>query len=135
MIVFADAGEDGEDESDDTSDDSSEDGEDGNADKKVGVDLSSTRKYNLYKEYMSLYNAIDNYISKLDGDIKDDLAMNQIIKVAVSKLREIKELTYDYMMIKYETNTYIQSLLFYQNLVISVQLVFKLLAKIKKKQT
>ena len=61
--------------------------------------------------------------------------MNQIIKVAVMKLREIRDLTYDYMMIKYETNTYIQSLLFYQNLVISVQLVFKLLSNAKKKRT
>ena len=103
-----------------------------NEKKKPGLEYDTTRKYNLFREYMSLYNAIDNYISKLDTNIKDDLAVNQLVKTAVSKLREVKDLTYDYMMIKFETNTYIQSLLFYQNLVVSVQLIFKLLTKTKK---
>ena len=129
---FADAGEDGEDEGDDTSDDSSEDGEDGNADKKVGVDLSSTRKYNLYKEYMSLYNSCNNYIGKLENVIKDDAEVNQVIRLAVVNLRKIKDLIYDYMIIRFSLNSYVQSLLFYQKMVVSVQLVFKMLASIKK---
>ena len=82
---------------------------------------------------MSLYNALDNYIFKLEDNIKDDIVSNQIIKTSVNKLREIKEITYDYIIIKFDNNTYIQSLLFYQNLVTSVQMVFKLLTNIEKK--
>ena len=100
---------------------------------KPGAEYDSTRKYLLFKEYMSLYNAIDNYIFKLEDNIKDDLAANQIIKTSVNKLREIKELIYDYILIKFDNNTYIQSLLFYQNLVVSVQMVFKLLSTIERK--
>ena len=100
---------------------------------KPGAEYDSTRKYLLFKEYMSLYNAIDNYIFKLEDNIKDDLAANQIIKTSVNKLREIKELIYDYILIKFDNNTYIQSLLFYQNLVVSVQMVFRLLSTIERK--
>ena len=101
--------------------------------KGPGLEYDSTRKYNLFKEYMSLYNALDNYVSKLEDSISDNLPMNQVIKVAVNKLREIKDLTYDFMMIKFELSSYVQSLLFYQNLIVSVQLVFNLIKKAKEK--
>ena len=107
---------------------------DGNQNSKgPGLEYDSTRKYNLFKEYMSLYNALDNYVSKLEDSISDNLPMNQVIKVAVNKLREIKDLTYDFMMIKFELSSYVQSLLFYQNLIVSVQLVFNLIKKAKEK--
>ena len=132
---FTDAGEDGEGgEGDDEyggDEDGDGDGGSGN-DKKVGVDLSSTRKYNLYKEYMSLYNSCNNYINKLENVIKDDAEVNQIIRLSVVNLRKIKDLVYDYMTIRFTLNTYVQSLLFYQKMVVSVQLVFKMLASIKK---
>ena len=83
---------------------------------------------------MSLYTAIDNYIFKLEDGIHDDLEFNQIIKVSVNKLREIKDLTYDFMMIKFESSTYVQSLLFYQNLIVAVQIVFRMINNLKKKK-
>lgn len=132
---FTDAGEDGEGGEGDDESGGDEDGDgDGGSDndKKVGVDLSSTRKYNLYKEYMSLYNSCNNYINKLENVIKDDAEVNQIIRLSVVNLRKIKDLVYDYMTIRFTLNTYVQSLLFYQKMVVSVQLVFKMLASIKK---
>ena len=107
--------------------------QDGN-NKGPGIDYDSTRKYNLFKDFMSLYTAIDNYIFKLEDGINDDIDTNQIIKVSVNKLREIKDLTYDYMIIKFETQTYVQSLLFYQNLVVAIQVVFRLLSNLKNKK-
>ena len=121
---FTDAGDDGtgEEGGDTTTDDGT-----GGDNKQPGVELDSTRKYNLFKEFMSLYNACDNYISKLENVIKDDEELNQVIKIAVNSLREIKDILYDYMTIRFKLNTYIQSLLFYQKMVVSVQLVFSLL--------
>lgn len=106
----------------------------GGDNKGPGIDYDSTRKYNLFKDFMSLYTAIDNYIFKLEDGINDDIDTNQMIKVAVNKLREIKDLTYDYMIIKFETQTYVQSLLFYQNLVVAIQIVFRLLTNLKNKK-
>ena len=95
-----------------------------------GVDLDSMRKYNLFKEFMSLYNACNNYISKLENILRNDYEENQIIRISVNNLREIKDILSDYMTIRFQINSYIQSLLFYQKMVISVQLVFNLLKSI-----
>lgn len=120
-----------------TTDDSTDSAPDANASKPTqnapGVELDSTRKYNLYKEYMSLYNACDNYISKLENILKNDFEENQIIRISVSNLREIKDILFDYMTIRFPLNTYVQSLLFYQKMVVAIQLVFNLLKSINGK--
>lgn len=104
------------------------DTDDENQDKKgPGLEYESTRKHVLFKEYISLYNALNNYISKLDNMINDDLELNRIISQANNRLKEIRTLVYDYMIIKYEISSYTQSLVFYQTIIVSVQMVFKLL--------
>lgn len=92
-----------------------------------GLEYDSMRKYNLYKEFMKLRTSIDTYITKLDACISDDPESNQIIKIASSKFHDLYDLITDYMTMKYEICTYIQNLLFYQRVVASVHLVFKLL--------
>jgi hypothetical protein len=96
-----------------------------------GVDLDSMRKYNLFKEFMSLYNACDNYISKLETVLKNDYEENQIIRISVNNLREIRDIISDYMTIRFRLNSYIQSLLFHQKMVAAVQLIFNMLKSIK----
>lgn len=112
---------------DETTDDMRTDDTTGGDEMKPGVEFDSTRKYNLFKEYMSLYNACENYISKLENILKDDTLQNQLIRICVNNLREIKDVLYDYMTIRYSINSYVQSLLFYQKMVVAVQLVFDLL--------
>lgn len=131
---FADAAGDETGTEDGTTDDSGEDAANqGTSDEKAkpGAEYDSTRKYNLFKEYMSLYNACDNYISKLENILKDDTVQNQIIRTSVNNLRDIKDIIYDYMTIKYPINSYIQSLLFYQKMKVSIQLIFSLLKNSK----
>lgn len=104
------------------------------AKKGPGLEYDSTRKYNLFENYLSLSNAISNYISKLENNMGEDYNQNQIIKTATEKLREIHDLCYDYMTLKFEISSYVQSLLFFQNLVIMVQFVFDLLEKTNKRK-
>lgn len=96
--------------------------------KGPGLEYDSTRKYRLFQAFISLYNAINNYISKLENNVKDDITMNRAIKEATNRLREIRELCYDYMIIKFEISTYTQSLMFYQTLVVAIQTVFRMLS-------
>ena len=112
---------------DDNSSDDSNNSGDGDNDKGAGLDYDSTRKYNLFKNFMSLFTSVDMYISKLENTVYDDTTTNQIIKTATNNLREIRELLNDYMVIKYGTSSYVQSMLFYQRMVSSVQLVFKMI--------
>ena len=115
-------------------------GEDANAetdennnDKKgPGLDFDSTRKYNLFENYMSLDNAVNNYIAKLEKSMTDEYSINQVYRTAITKLREIHELCYDYMTLRFEISTYVQSLLFFQELIVMVQMVFDFIEKNKK---
>ena len=100
--------------------------------KGPGLEYDSTRKYSLFQNFMSLINAIDNYIERLEGYMNDDYELNKVIKTAIDKMRELRELTYDYLMMKFEMSSYIQSLIFYQNQVVMVQLIFNMLARGQK---
>lgn len=138
--IEADTGDDtdysdGSDESgeDTTSTDTSTDSGGTENDKKgPGLEYDSTRKYILFENYISLNNALLNYISKLENIISDDFEMNKVLKTTISKLTEIRELCESFMMMKFEASGYIQSLLFYQNLIVMVQLVLDTFGKARK---
>ena len=100
--------------------------------KGPGLEYDSTRKYVLFLNYETLINALNNYTTKLENNLTDNLNTNKVLKTAINKLREIKDLCYDYIIMKFEASSYIQSLLFYQNAVIMIQAVFDMLFKMKK---
>jgi hypothetical protein len=102
--------------------------------KGPGLEFDSTRKYLLFKSFGTLSNAIENYISKLSDCMSDDLERNKIVMKAIDKLKEINDLCKDYMLMKFEISSYIQSLLFYQNLIVMVQTVFGFFGKSSKKK-
>ena len=102
--------------------------------KGPGLEYDSTRKYMLFINYSVLLTAIDNYINKLENMTNDDINFNVTIKTVTDKLREIRSLCYDYMTIKFELSSYFQSLLFYQNIIVLIQLSFNLLDKAVKMQ-
>lgn len=100
--------------------------------KGPGLEYNSTRKYILFENFISLANAINNYISKFENSVNDNVENNKIIKNAINKLREIEDLCNSYMTMKFEASGYVQSLLFFQNLVVMVQLVFDYVGKSRK---
>lgn len=95
-----------------------------------GVGYDSMRKYNLYKEYDKLLNAITNYISKLEGILFDEPHQNMIIKIATDKLNEVKQLCYDYITMKFEIATYAQACTFFEELSVAIQVIFSILMTI-----
>lgn len=117
---------------DQTQDDTTDQTTDQNTQNGPGLGYDDTRKYNLFLNYVSLANAIKNYITKLEGNLGEDTNANTVIRTSTNKLREIYELCYDFMTMKFELSTYVQSLLFFQNLVVMVQMVFELLSKFNK---
>jgi len=88
--------------------------------------LAIQMDHNLSKEEILTY-----YINKLENNIGDDINTNKILKAACTKLREIKDLCYEYMIMKFELDTYVKALLFYQNAIVMTQAVFTLLQRIK----
>lgn len=99
---------------------------------KPGTEYDSTRKYMLYLEFMSLHNSCENFISKLESISRDNIQENRVIQISANNLREIRDLLYDYMVIKFSSNSYVQSLLFYQKMIVAVQLIFRQIKIIKQ---
>lgn len=97
---------------------------DGGGGNGPGVEFDSTRKFNLFKDFMSLYNSVSNYISRLESNVYDVSEINHIHMRAVDNFQEIKTLLYDYMTIKFEASTYVQSLVFYNQIVAAIQAIF-----------
>lgn len=112
---------------DDTSQNTDDGGTTGGEEKGPGLEYDSVRQYNLFKEFMKLRNAIDTYITKLEGYISDEPGSNLIIKKATTKFRDLYSLITDYMLMKFELCTYVQNMLFFEKQVASVTLIFKLL--------
>ena len=107
--------------------------EGGENQKGPGLEYDSTRKYVLFKNFISLNNAIDTYIDKLNTRISNNPEEDTIIKVAIQKFKETSTELYDYLTMRYEASTYTQSLIFYQNRIVQVQLIIDMLSKIGKK--
>lgn len=110
-------------------DDSGDSGENNSEQDGPGLDYDSTRKYVLYTNFNSLLNGINNYISKLETLLGEDTEVNHVMKTCVKKLRMIRDLTYDYLIMKYEISSYIQSKLFYTNMIAMIQTVFSVIWK------
>lgn len=96
----------------------------GQAKRGPGIEYDSTRKYILFKKYINLCDAIKDYSEKLNRLTNDDYNTNQIYKVAINKLQEIYDVTYDFVIMKFELSSYIQSLLFYQERISNIYRIF-----------
>jgi len=100
-----------------------------------GVGYDSMRKYNLYKEYHKLLEAIGNYINKLENIMFDEPHQNLIVKTVIDKLNEIKKLCSDYINMKFEVAGYAQAYVFFEELIVSIQIVFTILMTISSYNT
>ena len=117
----------------DTTDDTNQDD---TTQQNTGLDDpdDKTHKFILFKKCISLESALSNYIQKLSGIMSDDLECNHIYKKITNNLKELDEMLHDYMTIKFENATYIQSMLFYQRLLASVGINLDMLKHIRQKE-
>lgn len=135
---YAAVGDDADNTTSDTTQGTNTDNTSEDENRGPGLEYDSVRKYNLYKEFAKLRASLGTYIDKLESCISDDVDSNQIIKEATKRFHEIYDLVTDYMMMKFELCNYVQNLLFYQKIVASIQMIFKLLKttnKIYRKET
>ena len=126
---------DSDDSSDDTStDDNSSDTSDG-GDDSGGSQASAdeqARKYSLYRKFVKLNNLLESNTEVLSNTMFDDTEINQKIKSVTAKLKETNRLLSEYMVVKFQTASYIQSMLFYQRVLAIVDINFNILQDLKK---
>lgn len=113
--------------SDDINADTSED--DTTNDNSAEDDSNDTaiQKYNLYREFMRLYLSYKKYISKLENIVKDNVEGNIVITVVTNKLRELRDLIYEYLTIKFHSTEYSEALLFFHTCIETTEILFKMI--------
>ena len=133
-IVTDDNGDISEDDTsgtDDTGDDTT--GDDDSGEETDGDSEDAMHKQNLYKKFVTLRTAIDNYDHKLSAIIGVDPETHKMIHEVTNKLRSMGDMMYDYMVLKFKKNTYLESMMFYQRTMAATNLCLDALTKIGNK--
>ena len=105
---------------------------DENADEKDTDEEEKIHKQNLFKKFITLRTSVENYDAKLSSMIGIDADTHEMITEISEKLRSLAEMMYDYMVLKFKKNSYLESMLFYQRTVAAVNLCLDSLDKIRQ---
>lgn len=116
---------------DDTNPDDQDTGDE-NAGEKDTDEEEKIHKQNLFKKFITLRTSIENYDAKLSSMIGIDADTHEMITEISEKLRSLAEMMYDYMVLKFKKNSYLESMLFYQRTVAAVNLCLDSLDKIRQ---
>jgi hypothetical protein len=127
------------DDSDDSvPDDNGDNGGDDNSGDDSGDDggmspeerTENIRKKSLFRSFNDLYDTLGKYIEKMNMLMAYGTDATPEYRKIADQLTEIQSYVYDYMLIKFTTNKYIQSMLFYQRAVTATTMVVNDLDKI-----
>ena len=88
-------------------------------------------KYNLYQKFEKVLTTINDYLNDLQNIISDDAMINYQYKELTSKLTQIKDLMSDYMVLKFKKVSFAQSMLFYQRVMTSINIILDTLKRIR----
>ena len=132
-----DLGDDGTDYSDDAgAEDTGEEGDTEDTGATEDELVEQEKKFNFYKIYMNVYNALENMIETLKSCVKNNPVENVVIEQVTTNLSDMKEILYDYMIVKYPTESYPAILSYYETIIIGMKLQIEILKnnKISLKQ-
>lgn len=116
---------------DDTNPDDQDTGDENAGEKDIDEE-EKIHKQNLFKKFITLRTSIENYDAKLSSMIGIDADTHEMITEISEKLRSLAEMMYDYMVLKFKKNSYLESMLFYQRTVAAVNLCLDSLDKIRQ---
>ena len=127
---FTDGVDDGGD-AEDSGDDENvpSEGDSSNDENDEGVE--AIYKYNLYQKFEKVLTTINDYLNDLQNIISDDAMINYQYKELTSKLTQIKDLMSDYMVLKFKKVSFAQSMLFYQRVMTSINIILDTLKRIR----
>lgn len=105
----------------------------GNGEEQTDSPVEQLYKYNLYKKFQKVLKSIEEYSIELDNIVSDDFEVNAKYKELTAKLKEIESLMEDYMIMKFSKVSFMQSMLFYQRVVTSVDIILQTLKYVREK--
>jgi hypothetical protein len=120
----ADSGDDTGDNADNA--DAQGDEQDSNGENS-GERAEKQKKFHMYKRFLRLYNSIEDFLDKIQGVVKNDATQNAVIKTVYNNLSDVHDNMFDYITIRYKTQTYVQVLIYFETVISIVKLNFELL--------
>ena len=98
------------------------------------ITKDDVRKYELFKRFMNLLKSIEYFIEKLENGVSDNENFEVAIKKAHKKFKSLEALLKDYMLLKFQTDSFLQNSFFYEKIKASTLLIFNLLELNKNKE-
>ena len=114
---------------DSTADQSGQIAQDPNAPQEITKD--DMRKYELYRRFLGLYNTIIYFIEKLDLLVTDSDKFVTVSRKVNRIFKKIEEILRDYMLLKFQSDSYLQNSIFYEKIKAIVLLCVDMLDKNK----
>ena len=126
-------GDDTEGDTTDTGDTTEADGTNSDGGGEEASNDEQIRKYVLYRKFLKLNKTLDKQCEALNTLISDDIDINQKYKKISNNLKELNSLLSEYMIIRFQNASYIQSMLFYQRVLTATDINLNALMDIKKR--
>lgn len=86
----------------------------------------------LIKDYMNLYEFINDMIEKLNSNTNINLIIQQVINRVNENLRQIREQLYDYITCDFKKDSYINSLTIYNYFIKAIKVNSEMIIKISQ---
>lgn len=92
-------------------------------------------KYSLYKKFTRLDETLEGICDSLSSIMSDNSEINQKYKIVTQKLKGLNQLLSEYMILKFGSASYAQSMLFYQRSLAIIVINLNILKDLKKETT
>ncbi len=96
-------------------------------------DKSDMRKYQLFKRFIDLHDVTLRFVRTLEAVIVDNADYGVIVVNTTKKLKDVEGILKDYMILKFQSDSYLQNSFFFEKSKTAVMLALELL-KVGKKQ-
>ena len=103
---------------------------------KPGLEYDSTRKYKLFCRFDELLDTCDAFLERLQKMTTDSQDTSKVIDNGITKIVQIRKLVHDYMILRFELDSYVQAMLYYDKLIVILNEVLnnmKIISKISDK--
>ena len=91
------------------------------------ITKDDVRKYELFKRFMNLYKSIQYFIDKLENGVSDSERFEAVSRRVLLKFKSLEDLTKDYMLLKFQSDSFLQNSFFYEKIKASSLLLLELL--------
>ena len=114
---------------DDDGGDDSGGGDDAGGDQggKQNFKKENMQKYVLFKRFSNMRTIVDNFIDQLEVRDANDSRLSKVYKDVQTKLKSISNFTYDYLVLKFQNDSYLTASYIYEQVKTAVLILIQVL--------